>query len=57
MADVQRRLEQEEGVKLHRAQGRMEQLKIQDRFPDEVEYIIRQYEEIERQEQEARSAR
>jgi hypothetical protein len=56
MVVVQRSLEQEEGVKLVRAQGRMEQLRIQDRLPIEIEYLIQTYEKLEQEEKETASA-
>ena len=53
---VQRALEVEEGVKMYRAQGRKEEQKIIFALPLEIEYQIRQYEEIEKREKEMQDA-
>lgn len=49
MVAVQRELERAEGVKMYRAQGRMEQIHIFDRLPLEVEYLIQAYENLDRE--------
>jgi hypothetical protein len=50
--EVLQNLEKDEGRKVYRTQGRLEQLRIMDQLPNEIEYLIFQYELEEKRQKE-----
>jgi hypothetical protein len=55
MAAALRDLRSEEGNKVYHAQGRMEQLETIYRLPQEIEYLISKYEELDQQQRKEQS--
>jgi hypothetical protein len=56
MAAAQRQLEMAEGADLLRAQGQMKQLRILNALPGEIDYMLFQYEQEAKREEEIRNA-